>query len=151
MWRIVARRHARHAFEGEGARRYGGRWNHPGTAAVYASSTLSLAVLEVFVHVDPDTAPPDLVAVRAELPAGVEIDRLEAAELSPGWRGYPAPDSLQDLGTAWLRRGEAAALAVPSAVVPQERNLLLDPAHPDFSSLRRGEPIPFAFDPRMWK
>lgn len=151
VWRIVARRRAEHAFDGEGARRWGGRWNRSGTAAVYASATLSLAALEVFVHVDPDTAPPDLVALRAVLPAGTRIDRLAAADLPSGWRSYPAPEALQDLGTEWIQSGEAVALAVPSAVVPQDENLLLNPAHPDFASLRRDEPIPFAFDPRMWK
>lgn len=151
VWRLLSRRHTVHAFDGEGARLYGGRWNHPGTAVVYASLTLSLAALEVFVHVDPEIMPPDLVALRAELPAGLVIHRLTAADLPAGWRAYPAPEALQDLGTGWLEEASAVALAVPSAVIPQEEILLLNPAHPAFAELRRDEPVPFAFDPRMWK
>lgn len=150
-WRIVARARGRAAFDGEGARLYGGRWNHPGAAVVYASTALSLAALEVFVHADPDTAPTDLVAVRAELPAGTEVEGLMAVDLPAGWRAYPGPEILRDLGTAWARRGETLALAVPSAIVPQETNLLLNPRHPEFAGLRPEAPIPFGFDPRMWE
>ena len=151
VWRIVARARGRAAFDGEGARLYGGRWNHPGTPVVYSSVALSLAALEVFVHADPDIAPTDLVAVRAELPAGTAIDRLTFGDLPAAWRAYPGPEILRDLGTAWARRGETLALAVPSAIVPQETNLLLDPKHPEFAGLRPEAPTPFGFDPRMWK
>jgi RES domain-containing protein len=151
VWRIVAARHAGRAFDGEGARRFGGRWNRPGTSIVYTSSTLSLAALELFVHVDPDLAPPDLVALAAELPAGLAIERVEPAELPAGWRSVPPPPELPDLGSRWAERGAAVALAVPSAVVPHEANLLLSPRHPDFARLTLSPPEPFAFDPRMWK
>lgn len=150
-WRIVARQWADAAFDGEGARLYGGRWNHPGTPVVYASASLSLAALEVFVHADPDTAPPDLVAVRTELPGGAVVERLTAEDLPDGWRAYPGPESLRDLGMDWAVRGETLALVVPSAIVPQEHNVLLNPRHSAFSMIRPEAPIPFGFDPRMWK
>lgn len=150
-WRLVPRRRAATAFDGEGARLYGGRWNHPGSAVVYTSSHLSLAALEVFVHADPDIAPLDLVAIRLELPAGTAIERVEFDELPPDWRAYPGPEALRDLGSDWLRRGETAALAVPSAVIPQELNLLLAPRHPLLVELHPEPPVPFSFDPRMWK
>jgi len=151
MWRIVASRYRDRAYDGEGARLYGGRWNHPGTAAAYASTHLSLAVLELFVHLDPDTLPGDLVAVPAELPAGIAVEELPLGALPAGWRAYPAPETVQELGNAWLRAGTAAALLVPSVVLPEERNVLLNPRHPDFPDLEIGDPRPFAFDPRMWK
>ncbi len=150
VWRIVPRRRAASAWDGEGARLFGGRWNHAGTRVVYASATLSLAALEVFVHADPDTAP-ELVAIRAELPAGTPVERLEPGDLPAGWRSYPGPAALRDLGTEWATRGDAVALVVPSAVVPQESNLLLNPAHPGFASLHPEAPLPFGFDARMWK
>lgn len=149
-WRIVPRRRAGAVFDGEGARLYGGRWNHPGTAVVYASTALSLAALEVFVHADPDTAPA-LVALRAELPPRAQVERVSAGDLPAGWREYPGPEALRDVGTAWVRRGEALGLLVPSAIVPQEENLLLNPEHPGFAGVRLDEPIAFGFDPRMWK
>lgn len=151
VWRITTARHAERAFDGEGARLYGGRWNHSGTPLVYTSWTLSLCALEYFVHLEPAMAPRSLVAIRAEIPADLRIESLEPSELPPDWRTYPAPDSLKDLGTAWARKQEAAALSVPSAVIPHERNVLLNPAHPDFGRIRIHPAEPFAFDPRMWK
>ena len=150
-WRIVKRKLAGRAFDGEGARLYGGRWNHPGTAIVYCSATLSLAALEYFVHVEPELAPPSLVAVAADLPPGLEIETLEIEALPSTWRSYPAPERLRDLGTGWVRSKRTAVLQVPSSVVPHEMNVLLNPAHPDFAKLRLHAPEPFAFDPRMWK
>ncbi len=151
VWRIVKADLAERAFEGEGARRFGGRWNHPGTPVVYASAALSLAALEVFVHLEPDLAPDDLVAISAFLPAELGMSRFERADLPPAWRAYPAPIDLQDLGTGWARSGETVALSVPSAIIPAERNVLLNPRHRRFSDVVFGEPEPFAFDPRMWK
>jgi RES domain-containing protein len=152
VWRLARSGYA--LFEGEGARLYGGRWNHPGFRAVYTSEHLSLAVLEYFVNLDTDLAPADLVAVSAVIPRGVEEERVEARDLSrlaPDWRTCPAPSALQDLGSDWIRRGETAVLSVPSAVVPEERNVLLNPAHAAFERIRIGRPQPFGFDPRMWK
>jgi RES domain-containing protein len=151
VWRIIPGRYADRAFDGEGTRLYGGRWNHAGTSLVYCSSTLSLAALEYFVNLEPLLAPPDLVAVPAEIPAEVSRSELDAALLPPDWRSYPAPERLQDLGSGWIRSGGSAVLFVPSAVIPRERNVLLNPAHPDFPKIRIGTPEPFSYDPRMWK
>jgi RES domain-containing protein len=149
VWRLCSRRHR--AFDGEGARLHGGRWNHRGTRVVYTSESLSLAALEYFVNLDPDLLPPDLVAIPAEVPEAVRIQQLAIRELPRNWRETPSPEALQDLGTAWASRRVTAVLAVPSAVVPQERNFLLNPAHPDFQRIRIGEGEPFRLDPRLWK
>jgi RES domain-containing protein len=151
VWRITSTRYAERAFDGEGARLYGGRWNHPGTAIVYTAQTLSLCALELFVHLEPELAPKGLVAIPAEIPADVRMGSLEIADLPVDWRTYPAPDSLKDLGTAWARGDETVALSVPSSIIPHERNYLINPAHPDFSRIRILPAEPFAFDPRMWK
>lgn len=148
-WRLARKGYS--SFDGEGARLYGGRWNHPGARVVYTSGSLSLAVLEYFVHVDTDLVPEDMVSVRAELSEEIERERVEPGDLPRDWRAYPAPEALQDLGTKWIRRGESAVLSVPSAVVPGERNYLLNPAHEEFSKVHVGRPQPFHFDPRMWK
>ena len=151
VWRITSARYAERALDGEGARLYGGRWNHPGTAVVYCSATLSLAALEYFVHLEPELAPPDLVTIAADLPAGLPLETLEIEALPPDWRIYPAPEKLKDLGTGWVRSGRTAVLLVPSAVIPPEMNVLLNPAHSDFAKIRSREAQPFSFDPRMWK
>jgi RES domain-containing protein len=151
FWRITSRRHVKGAFSGEGARLYGGRWNLPGTPIVYTSPTLSLCALEYFVHVDPGLAPAGLVAIAVDLPSGISIPSLAVAELPDGWRRYPAPERLQDIGTAWALAATSAALRVPSAIIPHEHNVLLNPRHADFQRLRPRPAEPFAFDPRMWK
>lgn len=117
---------------------------------VYLSATLSLAALEVLVHVDPEDAPDAWAAIPVELPGGLEVDRLDAGALPPDWRDYPAPEALMDLGTRWLRGGETVLLEVPSAVVPRESNYLLNPRHPDLERIAFGSPEPFSFDPRLW-
>jgi RES domain-containing protein len=151
VWRITPGRYAGRAFDGEGARLYGGRWNHPGTGLVYCSSTLSLAALEYFLNLEPLLAPRDLVAIPAEIPADTSRSELASALLPQDWRSYPAPERLRDLGDGWVRSGESAVLFVPSAVIPREHNVLLNPAHPDFPKIRTGKPEPFSYDPRMWK
>ena len=151
VWRIASARYAGQAFDGEGARLYGGRWNHAGVLLVYTSESLSLSALEFFVNLEPALAPAGLVAASASVPADLPVRSIGIAELPAGWRNYPAPEALKDLGTAWARGGETAALWVPSAVIPRERNLLLNPRHPDFGRIRILPAEPFSFDPRMWK
>lgn len=147
VWRLCKRRHT--AFDGEGARLAGGRWNRPGTAVVYTSETLSLAALELLAHGDPALLPADLVAIVAELPEGIAPERVEAGSLPKNWRLYPAPEEIGHIGTDWARRLSSVALSVPSVLVPRERNVLLNPAHADFRSIRVGKPEPFSFDPRL--
>ncbi|MGH7874228.1 MAG: RES family NAD+ phosphorylase [Candidatus Binatia bacterium] len=149
VWRVCARRYQR--FDGEGARLYGGRWNHAGTTVIYTSASLALATLELFVHVDVDLLPNDLVAIAAEIPESLAVDTVRPAKLPRNWRRYPASESLKDIGTTWATKNSTAILAVPSAIIPEERNYLLNPAHRNFKQVRIRRSIPFHFDPRMWK
>lgn len=149
VWRICSRKHRR--LDGEGARRYGGRWNHTGTSIVYTSGSLSLAVLELFVHVDINTAPGDLVAIQVDIPDTLTIETVKIESLPRVWRHYPGAEALKDIGTAWAEKASTAILAVPSAVIPEERNYLLNPAHRHFKRIRIRKPVAFRFDPRMWK
>jgi len=149
VWRICRRRYA--AFDGEGARLYQRRWNQRGTRIVYTSGSLSLAALEYFVNLDTDLAPNDLVSIAAEIPDDLAVHRVALADLPNGWQSFPAPAALQDLGTAWASQAVTAVLAVPSAVIPQEWNYLLNPAHPDFRRIRVLKPQAFLFDPRLFK
>ncbi len=151
VWRIILKLHLSQAFDGEGARQFGGRWNRLGTRVVYASATLSLAALEFFVNLDRDTEPDQLVAISADTPDDMRIEYIEVSDLPKNWRSYPVTEELQDLGTAWMASASTAMLVVPSAVIPEERNYLLSPAHPDFKRFRLNKPEAFHFDPRMWK
>jgi RES domain-containing protein len=112
---------------------------------------MSLAALELFVHVDIDIAPGDLVAIQADIPDTLTIETVKMEGLPRDWRRYPAPEALKDIGTAWAKKASTAILAVPSAVIPAERNYLLNPAHQDFKRIRLGKPVTFRLDSRMWK
>jgi RES domain-containing protein len=149
VWRLCRRRYA--AFEGEGARIAGGRWNRRGTAVVYTSATLSLAALEYFVNLEVSEAPDDLVSIFADVPDDTPMATVELRDLPRNWRRYPPPESLTDIGTEWVTRGREAVLCVPSAVVPLERNYLLNPSHAAFGKILFGPPQPFSLDPRLWK
>jgi len=136
-------------MDGEGARLHGGRWNSEGSALVYLSSSLSLAALESLVHVDIDEAPSDLVAIEAEVPRGVREDCVLVSELPSGWNhGADHPECVRR-GDLWLRAGRTALLRVPSAAVPIESNVLLNPAHVDVGRVRVIRVEPFAFDRRL--
>jgi len=141
------------AFDGKGARLAGGRWNHRGAPVVYTSATLSLAALEYFVNLDPGAMPDDLVAVPADLPESAieQLERVPGFRLPRGWRAYPAPAALADPGTAWVQAARRAVLSVPSAVIPVERNYLINPVHPQSHQVRVGKAEAFSLDPRMWK
>ncbi len=151
VWRICKKRHRATAFSGIGAEKHCGRWNRKGERIVYTSSSLSLAALELFVHLDPKMIPTDLIRVRASIPDTVSIETLSAKSLPANWRRYPAPARLQAIGSKWLREMRSFVLIVPSAVNPEEQNILLNPLHPDAGSLSRTQSKPFQFDPRMWK
>ena len=147
--RIVKARHALAAFSGEGARIAGGRWNRPGDAVVYASASLALAAMELFVHLGEDGLHIPFVSFRIEIPDTVQVQHCRRPPA--GWRDEPPQEPSMRYGLAWLRRGSTAVLVVPSAIVPPESNVLLNPLHPDFDKIRIGRARPFAFDPRMWK
>lgn len=155
-WRLVKRRHVANAFDGEGARLYGGRWNLRGDAAVYLSGSLSLAALELFVHLLPEDASLPLAAMRVEIPEWLRIDELAVDELPADWRAEPGPIACRKLGSQWLGssfsgKGNGALLRVPSVIVPHEYNYLLNPAHAGLDDLIVHAPVPFGFDARMWK
>lgn len=118
--------------------------------AVYTAAHLSLAVLEVLVHVPAgEDLPTDLVAIPADVPDDLRIEDVSVEELPQDWRRTPAPTALADRGTAWLAAARTAVLAVPSAVVPPETNYILNPAHPDFRRIIVGRAEPFDLDPRL--
>lgn len=147
-FRIVKSKYARTAFDGEGAKIYGGRWNHEGHAVVYTASSLALAALELFVQLD---GPPvvSLVSISITIPNHVSIKTLNT--LPKGWDTYPISVGTQDLGTEWLKEKKYAVLKVPSIIIHTEFNYLLNPNHDDFKDIKIGEAEDFTFDHRMWK
>lgn len=150
LWRICRSKHEATAFSGLGAEKSGGRWNPKGQRVVYASENLSLAALELFVHVAPGIIPSDLVWVRGTLPDSVAVERIRIDDLPKNWRDYPSPPELQAIGAEWILRLTSVILVVPSAINPLETNLLVNPAHPNMKRLKVDAGQPFRFDPRMF-
>ena len=147
-WRIVAIQHLATAFDGEGARLHGGRWNSPGVPLVYTSESPALAALELLVGLGDAGHLAGFSLLSIELPdAGIaDLDR----SLLPGnWKSYPAPPELARLGDSWVSSGSSLALRVPSVVIEQECNLLVNPDHADFGKVIIGSAIPFQFDERL--
>jgi RES domain-containing protein len=150
-WRLVKQRHQAAAFDGEGARRFGGRWNQPGTRVVYVSDSLALAALETFVHLGRAAMQIAHVAFKVEVPDDLPITTVTVNELPPGWRDEPPSDATKEFGSKWVARAETAVLRVPSVIVPRENNFVLNPDHGDFTRLRISDAELFHFGPRMWK
>jgi RES domain-containing protein len=152
-WRLVRKRRLPDAFTGEGARLGGGRWNHVGTPVVYVSETLSLSALELFIHFTRKDIKlsKSLLAVPVEIPDGLKVIEVSIKSLSSDWRVSPPSNSTKNIGTEWAQKGSSPVLRVPSAVIPDECNLLLNPKHGDFLKIKIGKPQPFRLDERMWK
>lgn len=150
VYRLCAPKHAESALDGEGARLFGGRWNPRGHSMVYTSEHLSLAVLEVLVHLEPAQLRPPRVTIEIDVPER-DVETLDPSALPKQWRGARAQRALQELGLAWLQEGRSLALKVPSAVLPAECNLLLNPAHPRHARLAPKAGEPFSFDPRLFR
>jgi len=150
VWRICRARFAPEAFSGSGARRFGGRWNSPGVPMVYASTSLALAAIELFVHLEPAQQPDDLVAIAASLPKGEPAKRLEPDRLPPHWWSDDF-EPLRALGDQWIRKQSSLAIQVPSAALRLEWNVLINPLHPGIAGLKIEQHLPFHFDARMFR
>jgi RES domain-containing protein len=146
-WRIVKARFAATAFDGEGARRFGGRWNSKGPI-VYTAGSRALAVLEMLVHLENS----DLLKHYRLIPVTLDRTFVEVPDpetLLANWKRRPAPAGVRAWGDAWVAAGKSAVLEVPSVVIPGETNYLLNPRHADFPAITIGAPEPYRFDPRL--
>jgi RES domain-containing protein len=146
FWRIARQRYAATALTGYGAAQRGGRWNSRGVPIVYASPSRALALLEILAHVDREDVPTDLMFTRLTLPD----DALHyATELPSDWDVSPPPASARAFGDAWKLEADSLALIVPSAVLPQEVNVLINPSHARFNEVLVEDDGPVRIDPRL--
>jgi RES domain-containing protein len=134
-------------LSGTGARLYGGRWNSIGRPVVYMASSRALAVLEVLVHLPPTLIPDNFCQITFEIPDDVQT--LNVKNLPANWQEYPEPSILKNMGDAFLKANKHLLLKVPSAVVKEEYNYLLNPAHPGIASVKAIDQQPFNFDERL--
>ncbi len=147
LYRLCQSRWADSAFSGEGAARFPARWHRRGTHVVYTATHTALAALEVLVHFDWDTAP-TYVLVAAEVPDDA-IEAVTPGQLPTGWDSPADMNATQRFGTAWVDSGRSLGLAVPSVVVPEAVNVLVNPRHPRMAEVLIEAPRPFSFDPRL--
>lgn len=152
-WRVVSETRRTTAFDGEGARLFGGRFNSRGTPVVYTSSALSLSSLELLVHVDRTRPLAQHVAIPVTLDEST-LRFVDPAELPEHWRRSVTPASTQIVGDRWIESEVSVALAVPSVLLPTrvygtEYNILLNPRHEGFATIEIGDPVRFAFDERL--
>jgi RES domain-containing protein len=147
-WRLIKAEHADDAFDGEGARRGGGRWNSKGARVVYTSGLLSLATLEVMVHNHFFSALKNYVCIPIDFDSSLS-QSITLEDLPDNWKADPIPQSVKEVGDRWIQNQESAILKVPSAIIPAEYNYLINPSHPDFEKIVIHPPQKFAFDPRL--
>ena len=148
-YRLVKKKWSKQAFDGEGARRYGGRWNSKGKRCVYLASTPSLALLEIMVHLDDYNLLADYALYQMEIPESSLLE-LDSDSLPDDWRADPAPLSTAQIGDDWLTSLSSAALYTPSTIVPMENNILINPAHPQYAGLLKTIiEVDFRADPRL--
>lgn len=147
-WRIVAKQHSEAAFTGEGASRFPGRWNARGDRVVYTAQSAALAALEMLVHLDSESHMRPYVLFACTFPPDM-VEHVELKKLPSGWKSYPPPATLSQLGTDWLEAVRTPVLKVPSAVIETESNYLLNPQHSDFPKISIADPTPFSLDLRL--
>lgn len=145
LYRISSAKYS--ANDGEGAKLFGGRWNHKGTPVLYCAETASLCALEVLAHAA--ALPKGMVMIVADVPDDLPVIVLAKKDLPKGWKAAIAPEGTKILGTNRGKSKGSAILSVPSVIVPGERNYLLNPAHPDFKKITFSAPKAFVFDKRL--
>lgn len=153
LWRIAKHtiQYAADDMSGGGAKLTGGRWNSKGVPVIYASTSIALATLETLAHLGDNIAIRNAFLVKINVPASLWKSRevLSAADLNPTWLAEPPGSTTVELGDAWIARGSAALLLVPSVIIPEEHNILINPAHPASTKLSAKVMRQFVYDPRL--
>ena len=153
FWRIAKEtaKYPADDLSGGGAAAAGGRWNHKGCALVYASSSIALACLETLAHIGTGIAARNRYLVEITVPERVWKARhtQSLATLSPQWSAEPPGIYSMTLGTEWVQKAASAVLAVPSVIIPEELNVLINPGHRDAKKVTARVVRQFVYDPRL--
>ena len=131
LYRITKSKYAED-LTGEGAKLYGGRWNEVGTPSIYTATSISLSLCEFFVNLPSYLLPSDLILVTFEIEEK-HIVIIDEKDLPEKWNSYPIFTASQKYGSSWLEKEEVMAFSIPSVIVPQERNVVLNPRGRDFA------------------
>ncbi|MBL8420767.1 MAG: RES family NAD+ phosphorylase [Dechloromonas sp.] len=146
-WRIAK---ARFALDrsGAGGLADGGRWHAQGTPVIYAGLSVEICAMEKLAHTG-TFLPADLVLVSLTLPDDATLYETADIGVLAGWEATPPGPASVDFGTDFLRSSRALGLIVPSVIVPEARNLILNPLHPRFADVQLAMERPFVFDQRL--
>jgi RES domain-containing protein len=152
LWRLAPRTFA-HVLDGEGSRIAGGRWNSPGRQVLYTSAHLSLSVLEVYVHIAPALRDdvPEFEAVCIDVPDDAGVTNVSNEQFERLMASRDPLAACQSAGDGWISRGIDLVLRAPSVLVPEDLNLMLNPAHPRMREVAIRSSRRFRFDPRLSK
>ncbi|MGP9801342.1 RES family NAD+ phosphorylase [Rheinheimera sp. NSM] len=149
LYRLVHHKWAAQAFDGEGAKIYGGRWNSKGQLCIYTAGSEALAILEVLVHLNNRTALKQYRLFQLTI-AAEEVLSLSQINLPSNWQQQPASIDTARIGDNWLEQQASLALSVPSVIAPRESNILLNPQHSQFNEcLATITELDFMPDPRL--
>lgn len=146
-YRLIKHQHVESAFNGEGSRIYGGRWNSPGVPVVYTSESLALCCLEILVHLPSYKLLDDYVYIRVSF----DSSQVTNADTIQGWDARPVSRISQSIGDNWIVENKFPVLKVPSVIIPEGANYLINTAHSDYAKIKIGKPAPMPFDPRLQK
>jgi RES domain-containing protein len=153
VWRIATdtKDYEADDLSGAGAKMTGGRWNEPGIPMIYAAESRALACLETMVHLNAGGLPLNRYLVEIEVPDGIwsAAEKETAATLRVGWDAAPAGRASIGFGSGWARSKRSLLLLVPSAIVPEESNILINPEHPHRPDLRARKIRKWLYDPRL--
>jgi RES domain-containing protein len=127
----------------------GGRWNQKGTPLVYTAENMALATLEYVVHTPLSIVPKNLSIASYEIPDGIVPEEISIDDLPKKWRAYPSPPKLAEMGSKWASAQRSLLLRVPSAIVPGEFNILINPSHPDITRIAISNIEKYAIDKRL--
>jgi len=125
------------------------RWNSKDVKVIYTSSSRSLACLENIVHRNSRGLNAQYRTLLIEIPNNLKIELISRKELQSGWQEFQNTPATQNLGDAWVAKGKSAILQVPSVIIPEECNYVLNPAHRDFAKIKYLRNEAFEFDGRL--
>ncbi len=155
LWRVARETVAYSADDvsGAGAAKLGNRWNHVGTPMVYSATHISLAALELAAHVGKLAVIRNLFLVRITVPVDIwDARQTTTSKTMPAaWLAVPAGKASMDFGTAWAKSKVSTLLEVPSVIIPEETNVVINPTHPDAAKISASIVRQFVFDSRLKK
>ena len=147
IYRLTEGKYAK-SMDGNGAKLYGGRWNSAGIPMLYTTGFISLAVLEVIIRISLEEIPSGFMLLKIEVPDSMEIKTIENKNLKKQWK--EDIEYSRFMGDSFLKENKSAVLKVPSAVIDEEDNYLINTLHPDFKHIKLKDAEPFDFDKRLF-